>query len=487
LKPDKNMAKAGSVRSEVEKTAVMKAKSVKSNLMKKAKTARKWRGGVPKAQRKVKGAEGERITAQRSERGKGLKFQCSTFQTVSQFQPGSKIKYGPNPKSAGSLSFARYAGYSKAKTVGEALKLGSKLADLCWELERKQFTVLGGVLSESAERAAIGDKWFDKAQKMLTCFNGPRGINVNLNDPRAAQVLAKEEAWRTDKLKRVAELSKKYNIKVENEAELSKMGIHEAQELHAERKVCDSMCAMRLKDAAKAGRKTTDAELKEAMSLWGFSQNVGRLNVMRPGIKYVYSDTIGAIRKRCTGYGITAATRHYPNFVRLLCKWLTDSKLEDKLGCDFKCTAINLNANYAGARHRDGNNEGPSVIRAVGDFTGGALMYWPKDVKVTPRCEVEQLDKKDCVTFDLAKDTTIFDGCRAHEVQDFTGNRYSIVFFSASGYQKVPEKDVKYLKSIGMPYPAAKAMEELKKATKKLVEGKTYGSLRKVKKSGLKK
>ena len=46
------------------------------------------------------------------------------------------MKYGPNPKRIGSLSFARYARYQKAKTVGEALKHGTKLADLLWEFER---------------------------------------------------------------------------------------------------------------------------------------------------------------------------------------------------------------------------------------------------------------------------------------------------------------------------------------------------------------
>jgi len=308
---------------------------------------------------------------------------------------------------------------------------------------------------------------------------------VKLDNPKATEALAKEEAWREKKLKNVTSIAKANNIKIENEAELTKLGIHEAQELHAERKVCDAMCAKRLQEAAKSGRKTSDADLKEAMQLWGFAQNTGRVNVMRDGIKYVYSDTIGAIRRRTGGYGITPPTKHYPNFVKLLCKWLRDNQLEKKLGCEFKCTAINLNANYAGARHRDGNNEGPSVIRAVGDFKGGQLMYWPKDTQ-RPRVDVKTLDKADNVVFDLAKDTTIFDGCRAHEVRDFTGERYSIVFFSASGYPKVPTANVKYLQGLGMPWPTPKAMDELKGATKRFIEGKAYGRSG-VKKTTLKK
>lgn len=458
--------------------AVMKGKTA-------SKLIKKFRGGLPKEQRQKKGMPGGRVVAQRGERGKGLKFNCSTFQTVSQFQPGTKIKYGPNPKTPGSKSFTRYAGYASAKTVGEALKMKTKLADLCWELERGNYKVLGGVRAEAAERAAIGDKCFEKAQKALKCFNGPRGLNVKLDNPKATEALAKEEAWREKKLKNVTSIAKANNIKIENEAELTKLGIHEAQELHAERKVCDAMCAKRLQEAAKSGRKTSDADLKEAMELWGFAQNTGRVNVMRDGIKYVYSDTIGAIRRRTGGYGITPPTKHYPNFVKLLCKWLRDNQLEKKLGCEFKCTAINLNANYAGARHRDGNNEGPSVIRAVGNFKGGQLMYWPKDTQ-RPRVDVKTLDKADNVVFDLAKDTTIFDGCRAHEVRDFTGERYSIVFFSASGYPKVPTVNVKYLQGLGMPWPTPKAMDELKGATKRFIEGKAYGRSG-VKKTTLKK
>merc|ERR1712176_832862 len=136
------------------------AKAMKSKALSKITP---FRGGVPKELRKQKGAPGERVIAQRSERGKGIKFKCETYTTVSNFKPGTKIKFGPNPKTPGSKSFTRYAGYQSAKTVGEALKQGSKLADLCWELERGQYTVIGGVRSDAAEKAAIGDSWFQKA------------------------------------------------------------------------------------------------------------------------------------------------------------------------------------------------------------------------------------------------------------------------------------------------------------------------------------
>jgi hypothetical protein len=471
---------------------VMKPKSTRSIMgIRRSPPKGRFAGGTPKEQRILK----ENHIAKRSERGSGMKFDVAIFQTVASFQPGTRIKYVPNPKTPSSKSYKRYAGYEKSKTVGEALKNGTSVSDLRWELQRNYYKVLGGQRSEAAEKAAIGEKWFAKAKNLLGVAQGPRGLNVNLKDPKAKEALAREEAWREKKLQKVKELAKTHKIKIENEEELSKMGIHEAHELHAERKVCDFICQKKLREADQAKKKITDQDLQDAMSLWGFKQNIGRLNVMREGVKYVYSDTIGAIRARCRGYGITPATAHYPNFVRLLCRWLKDNHLEKKLGCEFKCTAINLNANYAGARHRDGNNEGPSVIRAVGNFKGGKLLYWPKDAKSNMqrpgRHELNKLSKADARVFDLKKNTTIFDGCRAHEVEDFTGDRYSLVYFTASGFMKVPPANIKFLQSVGMPYPSPKAIQELKLATQKFIDGKAaVGSVKrsdKVKKVVLKK
>ena len=85
---------------------------------------------------------------------------------------------------------------------------------------------------------------------------------MQLRNPKAAEELAKEEAWREKKLAKVKQLAKQQNIKIENEQELASMEIHEAQELHGERKVCDLVCAQKLKDAAKSGRKFTASDLQ---------------------------------------------------------------------------------------------------------------------------------------------------------------------------------------------------------------------------------
>lgn len=395
--------------------------------------------------------------AQKSERGKGLKFNVETFATVSAFKPGTRIKYGPNPKTPGSKSFTRYAGYAKAKTVGESLKFGAKVADFLWELERGHYEILGSERSEAQEIAAIGRPAYERAKKVLNSFIGPQGLAVRLDDPRAAEQLKTEEAWRAQKLKRCEALAKEMGLKVETQAELD--ALNESADIRLQRRVADALCEKKL----RTGKKITDADVAQVLENWGFCQNTGRLNVLPEGLKYVYSDTIGAIRRRTGGFGITPPTSRYPNFPRLLCQWLQDNK--PKVNAKFVCTAININANYAGRRHRDQNNEGPSVIRAFGKFKGGQLLYWPKDTQKNPRPPVESLNSKDSVMCDLSKGTEVFDGNRAHEVKDFSGERYSIVFFTARGYGKVKATDVKYLKKVGFPWPTPAELSKLKKAT----------------------
>lgn len=418
-------------------------------------TAKKGNVVIKIAEEKQKG-----YVQRKSERGQGLKFKLETFATVSAFTPGTKIKYGPNPKTAGSKSYTRYAGYAKAKTVGESLKFGAKIADFLWELERDQYKVLGGARTEAQEVDAIGQAAYTRAKNVLSAFNGPRGLSMRMDDPKAAEELAKEEAWRSKKLKHCEEVAKKMGLKPESAAEIEKY--NESADIRLQRRVADTVAAAKL----QTGKKIVDSDVSEVLGLWGFCENNGRLNVLPNGRKYVYSDTIGAIRRRTGGWGLTPPTERYPNFPKLLCKWLSDNK--PKLKCKFVCTAININANYAGRRHRDQNNEGPSIIRAFGKFSGGSLNYWPKDLKKAGRAAVETLSPKDSVTYNLAKSTFVFDGNRAHEVESFTGDRYSIVFFTGRGYGNVKAEEVKKMEKLGFPWPTPKTLAAVKDETKTL-------------------
>ena len=78
---------------------------------------------------------------------------------------------------------------------------------------------------------------------------------------------------------------------------------------------------------------------------------------------------------------------------------------------EFIFDAIQVNKNYRCARHVDRNNQGKSYIVALGDFEGGAL--------ATP----------DGV-LDVKNKLTLFDGTKWHETLEFSGERYSLVFFA---------------------------------------------------------
>ena len=80
--------------------------------------------------------------------------------------------------------------------------------------------------------------------------------------------------------------------------------------------------------------------------------------------------------------------------------------------------------------HRDANNEGPSFIKAFGDFKGGQLNYWGDDNKAEGSVET-CCEAKDKVTMDISKQLLLFDGNRGHSVENFKGNRYSLVYFKA--------------------------------------------------------
>merc|ERR1712048_54670 len=116
------------------------------------------------------------------------------------------------------------------------------------------------------------------------------------------------------------------------------------------------------------------------------------------------------------------------------------------------------NKNYAAAVHRDGNNVGPSLIKAFGDFTGGELHYYPEDDKSS---KVEALDTSESAMVDIGKGLLLFYGKRAHFVNDFSGERYSLVFFTCPRYERVSEENMEYMRAADFPYPSEDTMSKV--------------------------
>mmetsp|Transcript_105981 Transcript_105981/g.306526 ORF Transcript_105981/g.306526 Transcript_105981/m.306526 type:complete len:420 (-) Transcript_105981:103-1362(-) len=391
----------------------------------------------------------KRKQVQHSERGKGLKFSVEVYEVVSKFTPQTRIKYGPNPKQLGSKSHDRYAKYAKAKTIGEALELGAKPADLLWEYQREHYKVIGGPMSSQPNCLLSGEKR-GVAEKVLSSFRGPSGFSLKMGQEkrRLCEKIAKEFGFDLDRL----------------HSEADQTGNNESADVQTERTLADAAAERTLRNAAKARRKIKDEELLEVLQIWGFAQNETRLNVMPKGEKWVHSDTIGSLRLRTGGYRLTDPTVAYPNFVRLLCRWFADHQPED-IKCKCAFTGINVNANYAAEKHRDANNEGPSAIKAFGKFTGGTLRYWPKD-RQRPKPPLSSLPASDAVVMDLRRKLTLFDGNCAHAVDKFTGERFSLVFFTTKGYQKIGEKDKAVMKKLGFQLPTPKLMATMKAAAR---------------------
>lgn len=157
---------------------------------------------------------------------------------------------------------------------------------------------------------------------------------------------------------------------------------------------------------------------------------------------------MGLTRDRLGSIHITKATTKYPEFVELICKWLTD-RLPSECK-DFKFTSLNLNKNYAARQHRDGNNFGPSMIAAFGDFSKGELNYWAEDDK---QKKLEDLPAKADQCFPIGSGLALFNGNSAHSVNDFEGSRYSVVYFTAGCHAKLDPEDISILRDLGMAYP----------------------------------
>ena len=92
-------------------------------------------------------------------------------------------------------------------------------------------------------------------------------------------------------------------------------------------------------------------------------------------------------------------------------------------------TSITVNQNYKAAPHRDKGNVGESTVVAFGDYLGGEL-------------EIFEGEKK--AVWDVKYKPVVTDFSKAlHSVRDFTGNRYSLVYYTAKKSEELPLPSVR--------------------------------------------
>jgi len=244
------------------------------------------------------------------------------------------------------------------------------------------------------------------------------------------------------------ELAKKYGLDL-NDLVVEK-GSNETIIMRAHRLVSLRESKRILAECNKGKRMVSDDDIALVLGNWGFARNVARLNVMQSGVKWVWSDTMGLLRDRCGDIHLTQSTQGYPQVVEVLSRWLTDRLPSEAQ--NFKWTSLNLNKNYAGKIHRDGNNFGPSMISAFGDFQGGKLNYYPLD---DGKIELKELEStgQGC-KLDLNSGLALFNGNSAHSVDDFEGNRFSVVYFTLGCHSQMKQADRDRLQSMGVAVPS---------------------------------
>jgi hypothetical protein len=99
-------------------------------------------------------------------------------------------------------------------------------------------------------------------------------------------------------------------------------------------------------------------------------------------------------------------------------KMLSMKTREPKYKKLFRESSIQYNKNHRAARHRDAKNTGISYIVGLGNYTGGELTIFDEH-------------EKNPVKHDIKNKFYTFDGSKyPHETCPFSGERYTLVFYS---------------------------------------------------------
>ena len=145
------------------------------------------------------------------------------------------------------------------------------------------------------------------------------------------------------------------------------------------------------------------------------------------------SQAFGVVNKRCLPPDYSRQ-----NWLRpLLYKHLLD--FGDKFVKDISWNAITVNQNYKAGPHRDKQNGGESFLVAFGNFSGGQLKIYEGDLS-------------GCHDICYKPITTDFSKV-LHSVEDFEGERYSLVYYKYNlrGVE-LPPASVRWMENFGWQF-----------------------------------
>ena len=297
-------------------------------------------------------------------------FKQSTYASVGSFTSQTLIKYVPNGKKTGTKSAERHNVYAEARTIEEAFSLGSRVADFLNDFEKGLLRPVGG-LREPGEN--LSAEQFAALSKLdRTLYNFARKAHGLKALPRAKVKAKGERAVNSEGKRHTRKQTRERLPTPRAQRPLKcdgKMPLlsGETAQMQRGRLIADATAAQILERAAVDGGRITDDDILRVFRQWRFKKNDVRTNVLPEGKPWVFSDTLGLIRDRCGKYMLTGPSR-YLKVCRVLNRWM-----KDNLSSAFCCTSISLNKGYAARLHRDSNNVGPSICRAIGNFKGGRL------------------------------------------------------------------------------------------------------------------
>ena len=161
-------------------------------------------------------------------------------------------------------------------------------------------------------------------------------------------------------------------------------------------------------------------------------KNTRRIGVIPVGHNFVYSQAAGLTTQHGFKPCLSNLCLQCPQLVRLLSQFVLD------YDSSFQFTTVTINYNYAAAKHRDVNHlDGSARIIALGEFTGGGL-------------QVESVGED----IQIRNSWFDFDGRLEHSTNSFSGERYSLVYFTHLVFQsEVAVPLLAKLQTLGVPCP----------------------------------
>mmetsp|Transcript_7548 Transcript_7548/g.11309 ORF Transcript_7548/g.11309 Transcript_7548/m.11309 type:complete len:977 (+) Transcript_7548:51-2981(+) len=188
-------------------------------------------------------------------------------------------------------------------------------------------------------------------------------------------------------------------------------------------------------DIEQVPEKINETIVLEALQSIEVPVNENRQNVKINLDEEIRSCTFGALARSNSPARISEMSRHRPRLTHLL------ARFGKEIACpaNFPFTSIQLNKNYASAMHCDSSNDGPSCIYALGDFVGGELWTLDRGI-VLPRGDASANDR-------------VFNGNQPHCTLAFRGERYSLIFFSTAGHDRMNPQDAQVLDVLGFRLP----------------------------------